>query len=132
MPLFIRYQVKDNSILGKICEDFKPEKNDGLNSGIFYKDGNLMLGDPNTTEKDPGKALECLKRFYSVSIDSTLKETVFYFYTHPNREERGIFTMLQTNSLAKGKHDIFIKKKKINKEEEILEEDFTTIVFWKE
>lgn len=132
LPLFIRYQVKDNTTLGKICEDFKPEKNDGLNSGIYYKDGNFRLGDPNTMEKNPGEALECLKSFYSVSIDSTLIESEFYFYQHPNREERGIFTMLQTDSLAEGKHDIYIKKKKINQEEEIIEEDFTKITFWKE
>lgn len=132
LPLFIRYQVKDNSTLGEICEDFKPKKNDGLNSGISYKNGDLRIGDPNTNEKNPGKALECLKDFYSISIDSTLMGTGFYFYTHPNREEKGIFTMLQTDTLAEGKHDIFIKKKKINRKEEIIEEDFAKITFWKE
>ncbi len=132
LPLFIRYQVRDNAILGKICEDFKPEKNDGFNSGISYKNGNFKLGDPNTNEKNPDKALECLKNFYSISIDSILMDIEFYFYTHPNREERGIFTMLQTDSLDTGKHDIFIKKKKLNEEEEFYEEDFSRITFWKE
>ncbi len=132
LPLFIKYQVKDNSVLGKICEDFKPEKNDGFNSGISYKNGNFKLGDPNINEKEPGNALACLKDFYSISIDSTLVNSDFYFYTHPNRKERGIFTMLQTDTLINGKHIIFIRKKAINKEEEIIEEDFTKITFWKE
>lgn len=132
LPLFIRYQVRDNERLGEICKDFKPEKNDGFNSGISYKNGNFKIGDPNTDEKDPEKALECLKNFYSISVDSILMNSDFYFYTHPNREERGIFTMLQTDSLAKGKHDITIKKKRKNQEEEIVEQHFTKITFWKE
>ncbi|MFK7774159.1 MAG: hypothetical protein AB8F94_18555 [Saprospiraceae bacterium] len=132
LPLFIRYQVKDNTKLTEICEDFKPEKTDGLNSGISFKNGNFKLGDPFVNEKNPEDALECLKNFYSISIDSTLINTDFYFYTHPNREERGIFTMLQTDSLAKGKHEVFINKKAINKEDEIIEVDFTKITFWKE
>ena len=132
LPLFIRYQVKDNNQLREICEDFKPEKNDGFNSGISYKNGNFKLGDPNQNEKNPGKALECLKSFYSILIDSILVESEFYFYTHPNREERGIFTMIHTDSLHTGKHDIFIRKRKLNEEEKFYEEDFSRITFWKE
>lgn len=59
-------------------------------------------------------------------------ESEFYFYTHPNREERGIFTMIHTDSLHKGKHDIFIRKRKLNEEEKFYEEDFSRITFWKE
>lgn len=132
LPLFIRYQVRDNAVLNEVCENFKPEKNDGFNSGISFRNGNFRLGDPNTNEKNPEEALECLKDFYAVSVDSILMNTDFYFYTHPNRSERGIFTMLQTDSLSVGKHDIFIKKKKMNQEEEITAVDFTRITFWKE
>lgn len=132
LPLFIRYRVKENTTLRKICEDFSPEKTDGLNSGISLKNGNLRVSDPFVNEENPQNALGCLKKFYSVSIDSNLVDSEFYFYTHPNRTERGIFTMLQTDTLINGKHDIFISKKTINKKEEIIEEDFAKITFWKE
>ena len=65
-------------------------------------------------------------------IDSVEVQTEFYLYMHPNQEERGVFTMLEIDSLSKGKHDLIIKNKKLNREEEIVDNDFKKIVFWKQ
>ena len=132
LPLFIRYNVKDNKVLRKYCTEFDPKKKDGFNSGAYIGKDGIRLNEPYIREDAPEKALECLSTFYTIQIDSTVLSSEFYFYIHPNEEERGVATMLDVEFLSKGKHDLFVKRKKINKEKEIVDEDYTKIVFWKE
>ena len=132
LPLFIRYNVKDNKVLRKYCTEFDPKKKDGYNSGLYIGTDGIRLNEAYIREDAPEKALECLSTFYTVQVDSTVFSPEFYFYIHPNYEQRGVATMLAIDSLSKGKHDIFIKRKKLNKDEEIIDVDYTKIVFWKE
>lgn len=132
LPLFIRYRVADNEALKKVCPDFQPLKKEGLNSGINIGSEGINLSDPYIEEDSPEKALECFSDFYRVQIDSTMIETDFYFYTNPNEGEIGVQTMLDLKNLPRGKHIIKVTKKRVNRDEELKDRDYETIVFWKE
>ncbi|HFB99418.1 MAG TPA: hypothetical protein ENJ53_01305, partial [Phaeodactylibacter sp.] len=108
LPLFIRYNVKSNEVLQMFCEDFKPKKKDGFNSGIYVGKKGIDIRDPFVSEAHPEKALECLSNFYEVKIDSVEVATDFYFYIYPNDDERGIQTMLEIGGLSRGKHEIVV------------------------
>ena len=132
LPLFIRYRVSDNKVLRKICPEFSPEKNDGFNSGISIGSDGIKMGEPFIREKNPEKILACFESFYELKMDSTKINTDFYFYTHPNAGEKGLQTMINIEELSKGKHEIFIQKKQLNRDEEIIDTEYESIVFWKE
>ena len=132
LPLFVRYRVRDNEGLEKFCTTFTPKKQDGFNSGITLRNGNLSVGSPFIAEENPGEALKCLNEFYSVKIDSIIVQPDFYFYKNPNRGERGIYTLINIDTLPVGKHDIFIHKKRLNKEQKFYEIEHAKIPFWKE
>lgn len=132
LPLFIRYNLKDNEVLEKFCQDFKPKKSNGINSGISIGRGGVNLNDAFVNEENPGDALKCFSEFYSVKIDSMEIVPDFYFYIHPNMSERGVQTMLEIEDLPKGKHEIFVQRKNLNSKDEIEDEDYVTIVFWRE
>jgi len=102
-----------------------------LNSGISITSNSIHVSDAFIDEDNPEDALKCLSDFYDVMIDSVEVKTEFYLYMHSNQEERGVFTMLEIDSLSKGSHDIIIKNKTLNREEEIVDNDFKKIVFWK-
>ncbi|MEM6963958.1 MAG: hypothetical protein AAF573_04265 [Bacteroidota bacterium] len=132
LPLFIRYRVTDNETLKKVCPDFQPQKKEGVNSGIEITSDGLNLGDPYVEEDHPEKILECFKDFYEVQVDSSVVATDFYFYTHPNEGEIGVQTMLDLQAVPRGKHAIKITKKRLNRDDELKDRDYETIIFWKE
>ncbi len=132
LPLFIRYSLDDNKVLEKICKDFVPKKKDGFNSGIYIGSEGININDAFVEEDEPGKALECFADFYVVTIDSVNIKTDFYFYIHPNQRERGVQTMLEIDTLQKGKHEIYIQKKRLNRKDEIEDVGYSRIFFWKE
>ncbi|MFK8007014.1 MAG: hypothetical protein AB8H03_11605 [Saprospiraceae bacterium] len=132
LPLFIRYSLDDNEVLEKICKDFVPMKKDGFNSGIEIGSGGINLNDAFVKENEPGKALKCFSDLYVVEIDSIKIETDFYFSIHPNQGERGVQTMLEIDTLQKGKHEIYIQKKKLNRKDEVEDVGYSRILFWKE
>lgn len=132
LPLFIRYNLRDNEVLEKFCQDFNPKKSNGINSGISIGRNGISLSDAFINEENPGNALKCFSEFYSVKIDSMQIVPDFYFYIHPNMRERGVQAMLEIENLSKGKHEIFVKRKKINSKDEIEDDDYVKIVFWKE
>lgn len=132
LPLFIRYSLDDNEVLEKICKDFVPKKKDGFNSGIYIGSEGININDAFVKEDEPGKALECFADFYVVTIDSVNIKTDFYFYIHPNQRERGVQTMLEIDTLQKGKHEIYIQKKRLNRKDEIEDVGYSRIFFWKE
>lgn len=128
LQLFIRYDVDDNLLIKEICNDYKPEKK-GLKSGIKVGKGSLSVVLPPEIEEDePEKALECLSQLYSVYLnDSLIPSLKYYFFTHPNRQEKGIITMLDISHLEKGENIINIyKRTKIDSERE----DYAHIPFW--
>ncbi len=132
LPLFIRYSIRDNEVLKAICKDFEPKKKEGINSGIYIGKNGINFSDPFVNEDNPEEALKCFSNFYNIKIDSVEITPDFYFYIHPSQRERGVQTMLGIENLSKGKHEIFIQRKKLNSKEEVEDTDYTRIVFWKE
>lgn len=132
LPLFIRYLPSHNEVLNKTCKDWQPLKKDGFNSGIKIGSNGINLGDAYIQEDDPNKALACLSDFYSVSIDSSKLDLDYYLYLHPNNEERGLMTMIDIDTLSRGKYVIKVKRKTIKKDETIGDINFVDIPFWKE
>lgn len=130
LPLFIRYRPIDNIPLEKFCTEFKPKKGGGIKGGSLFS-ANLDLTTRGVMEDNPGKALDCLADFYTVSIDSVPLKSDYYMYRHPNSEERGITTMIDIDTLPRGKHIISIKRKWVTRGE-MVDYDYVTIPFWKE
>lgn len=129
LPLFIRYDVKDNEVLDSICTNYTPTKGSIFVSGI-QKGG---FRDPVYKEEDPDKLLDCLVQLYNVYInDSLYTDMDFYFYTHPNDNEKGLRTMIYTGNLAAGKNTIRVKRQSLNKEKKLYEKGMSTIPFWLE
>ena len=132
LPLFIRYNVEHNRVLKKIHPDLEFAKGDGWSSGIYFSKKGFKMGDPNFSEEKPEEFLKYLTAFYSVYLDSIKVEGDMYFYTHPNQEERGLYTLLDLRKKTSGKHEILVKRKRINKKDEIEDMEYITIPFWKE
>ena len=133
LPLFVRYNVEHNRVLKRLHKDLDFSKNDGWNSGIYFnREKGFRMGDPNFPEKEPEKFLKYLSDFYSVYLDSVKVETDMYFYTHPNQNEKGLYTLLDLADVARGKYEIMIKRKKVDREDNVEEVMYTKIPFWKE
>lgn len=132
LPLFIRYDVNDNSDIQNHCSGYTPSKKGGLVSGLQFKDGHLRLKDPAVEEKDPLALLGCLSGFYIVKLDtSTLDSLQFYFFEHPQHAQKGITTMIDIGSATVGKHNLQIFRRK-NSNTGFKEELLVEIPFWKE
>lgn len=131
-PLFIRYDVRDNPDILAICTNYTPSKSGGIKSGIKFNKG-FQFSTPNVPEAEPGKLLSCLSQFYKVSINDSLYSNLdFRFYTHPDHGEKGIYTMVDTKALARGKQILTIKKVKLNEEEALVETEYVSFPFWLE
>jgi len=130
IPLFIRYRTQHNTMIEESCPDWKPLKKDGFNSGIQINSSGVKMGNASISESNPEEALECLSKFYTVSIDSIKLDAEYYLYRHPNNKERGIITIIDSDNLSRGKHEIDIKYKKLNDEKIFVDIDYVTIPFW--
>jgi hypothetical protein len=62
--------------------------------------------------------------------DSVFHDVKFFFFTHPAKGQKGLITMLDTNTFRKGENLLVIKKTFVAKEGERQEEDYTKIPFW--
>lgn len=128
IPLFIRYDVSHNEVLDSLCIDYTPSKTSIWVSG--FANG---ITDPYYAEKDPDKLLDCLSELYNVYInDSLYTQLDYFFYTHPNSEEKGLRTMIDTRDLPKGKNSIFVKRKAVDDNMKITERGINQIYFWLE
>jgi hypothetical protein len=132
ITLFIRYNPSDNSAIMASCPGFEPAKQSGWQHGIVLKDGNLRLNDPDVDEPLPASALKCLVDYYTIDINgSPAAPDRSYFYTHPNREEKGIMLYLDVANLATGTHSLVVKKQ-ILQDSVLNTTDYANIAFWKQ
>lgn len=129
VPLFIRYNVSDNTHIKQLCPDFETSKDGGLKSGIKLKGLGLVLSTPKVIEENPDEVMNCLSSLYKVRLNDTLQNLQFFFFTHPNRGEKGLMTMVPCGQLPRGKHTIDIKKISFQEGEQS-EEDYANIPFW--
>lgn len=134
LELFIRYTpFQDDPILRKKCPDVKPPIEPGISSG-FHID---FSGKEDEPDKDfPKLSLDCLSSLYELRInDSLFQQPDYHFFKHPNKEERGLLTLLDVAYLPRGKHEISILKlgrDTTEGAEALIFKDFVRFPFWKE
>ena len=130
LPLFIRYNPSVNETLLKLCDDYTPSKESIFISGIKFDKG-IQINDPYVDEEDPAKLLGCLTNYYQIYVDDSLYQSQeFYFHEHRHKDEKGIFTMLDVQSLAAGKHQIKIFNKYFDSEDQLKDGNYTSFPFW--
>ncbi|MEM9888390.1 MAG: hypothetical protein AAF849_21020 [Bacteroidota bacterium] len=78
--------------------------------------------------------MDCLTSIYEIRLDdSLLQDVAFYYLAHPNRNELGIYTVLDIEQLDRGPHTIDVKYKLWKAYADTLViEDWVNIPFWKE
>ena len=132
IPLFVRYNVGDNQALVVHCPDFEPAKKGGLKDGFKASDGNFSLTSPDVEEPYPDQALQCLSSFYAISIDNqSIQADQSYFYTHPNREEKGVMMLVSIENLSKGAHSLEIQRQ-VLQDSVLKKEELANIPFWRQ
>lgn len=132
LPLFIRYDVRDNKALLASCTDYTPSKKAGIKSGISFV-GGVQLSNPEVPEANPEKLLNCLSKFYAIYInDSLYANQQFLFYEHPNKGEKGLHTMIDTKGLLSGRQLLKIEKKKLLQGDTLVDAPYVTFPFWLE
>ncbi len=132
MPLFVRYRPYHNETIKESCSDWTPTKADGFNSGIKLTSNGFTMNEAYISEDNPEGALNCLEQYFTVQLDSSKIKTDFYLYRHPNNEERGVMTIIDIDSLTRGKHLLNIKRKAFNKQKVLVDTSYIEIPFWVE
>ncbi|MEM1327176.1 MAG: hypothetical protein AAGI23_14540 [Bacteroidota bacterium] len=133
LPLFIRYNPNHNNSIGHLCA-YTPSKKAGLTHGFELSDGDLNINRPSKIEAAPDSLLQCLSQFYQVYINDSLYEAQTYVYlAHPNREEKGIYTVLDISSVRTGYNKMRIDRKIWRESKDtIITTTMAHVPFWKE
>lgn len=135
LQLFLRYDPRDNTRVRSNCPDFKPKKKEGLNwrFGFEMVEGGISLSNRKYDDEDMEQLLQCLSSLYQIHInDSLYSNQHFFFFNHPVKGQKGLMTMLSTDSLNKGQNVLEIKKVFHTASGEEKVEAFTKIPFWVE
>jgi hypothetical protein len=132
IPLFIRYNPSDNPALEKCCPNFSPAKGGGFKHGISFTREGITLSAPSVEETDPEAMLNCLLDFYTLKIDNVKSDvSQALFYTHPNKGEKGVLLLINTDHLINGPHKIELSKPIL--QDSVLEiKEYANIQFWKQ
>lgn len=134
IPLFIKYDPNDNSVIRALCPDYEPAKNEGLNTGIRINNVDGQINISHTTrirEPEPKKSLDCLSQLYEIHINDSLID-IEEMYFHSINKRRGIVTMLTIDSLPKGRNHIIVYKKEMKNDSTFESTIYASIPFWKE
>jgi hypothetical protein len=131
LPVFIKYDPNDNPVIKKICPDYTPEKKEGLNSGIRIRkneDGGYHLShSTRISESFPEKSLECLKSCYKIELNGILVENEYYFRSL--NDNKGLFTIIDIDTLPRGKNELIIFRKEISNDS-INQVEYAKVPFW--
>lgn len=132
LPLFIRYDIHDNPAILASCTNYEPSKDGGIKSGIIFDSG-IQLSSPKTPEQDSKKLLDCLSSFYQIYINDSLQtELDFLYFEHPNKGEKGVHTVIDTQPMQPGKQTIFIKKLAFDEKDSLQRIEYALFPFWLE
>ncbi|HBH06939.1 MAG TPA: hypothetical protein DDX92_10110 [Flavobacteriales bacterium] len=133
VSLFIRYNPSANERIQSNCSDFKPLKNDGINSSLKFEfDNGLSIGSENIEDEDKKMLLQCLTEYYEVSInDSVCEHLKYHFYEHPSKNQKGILTVLSTDQFRRGENVILVKTNYIDSDDSVfVSKDYAHIPVW--
>ncbi|WP_424964308.1 hypothetical protein [Ekhidna sp.] len=129
--LYLRYNPQDNELIRSQCPDFVPLKDDGLNRKLrlITQRGNLQITEKDFTLEDVDKLLDCQQSIYQISINDSIYNSLnYYFYIHPQKEQKGIITTISTERLNIGENQLIIRK--INNDSTAFFDDYAHIPFW--
>jgi hypothetical protein len=134
LQLFIRYNPKDNQAISHQCEGFTPLKEDGFNWALTakVKDGGIHVIGREYEKEDFAKLLTCLSSIYQIQInDSVYHNPTFYFYTHPDKNQKGLIATISSENFLVGEN--VLRLKKIGTDTKVNSfENFAFIPFWYE
>lgn len=128
MPLYIRYNPADNALARTHCPDFEPLMDDGLNWNlrVVTGEGNFLITRPDFANENSEQLLRCLSQVYQVVInDHVYGDLNFHFYRHPSKNQKGLYTMIPTDTFQPGENKLII-----NQVGETSLEQYAYIPFW--
>jgi len=131
VELFLPYIANQHhSPMAEICPNLKSG-----NIGVML-DFTVNGNDNPKMTLDGDSTLTCLSSLYQVFINDSLRTDVTYrFYTHLQRKETGLLTILDVAYLPRGAHHIEVKSKiryAWNQEDALVFNKKDLIPFWKE
>ncbi|WP_420579694.1 hypothetical protein [Reichenbachiella sp.] len=133
VKLFLRYDAADNSMIQSHCADYIPEKEDGLNwkLDMILEGGSLNINSRKNSPEEYAIILECLSNLFHISInDSLYQELNFRFYNHPDKNQKGLITVIPTHNFKIGENILEIKKVRLDSVQNRKLYDLATIPFW--
>ncbi|MEP3390101.1 MAG: hypothetical protein ABJO02_18050, partial [Reichenbachiella sp.] len=75
--------------------------------------------------------LTCLSGLFQISInDSIYQDLNFRFYNHPNKNQKGLITVIPTTEFMIGENVLDIKKVRLDSVQNKKLYDLATIPFW--
>ncbi|MEP5611667.1 MAG: hypothetical protein ABJP45_05425 [Cyclobacteriaceae bacterium] len=133
--LFLRYTPKDNSIAAEHCPDFVPVKDEGINWSLSLntEGGNFTINDQDHAGEDFDQLLSCLSAIYEVSVnDSVYQELSYYYYKHPDKDQKGLLTVIPTSEFRDGENLLRIRKIRVIDRDSVKTgyQSFARIPFW--
>ncbi|MEP1094777.1 MAG: hypothetical protein ABJG78_06675 [Cyclobacteriaceae bacterium] len=133
--LFVRYDPRDNSIVSEHCPDFVPVKDDGINWSLSVNadGGNFTINDQDHSSEDFDQLLSCLSSIYEVSVnDSVYQKLNYYYYEHPDKDQKGLLTVIPTDQFLDGENMLRIRKVRILENDSVKTgyQAFSRIPFW--
>jgi hypothetical protein len=133
LPLFLHYAPDFNTALLKTCA-YQPSKKAGFSHGLEISNGGFYLNPPDVEEANSDSLLHCLTDFFRVYInDSLYADQTYVYLTHPNKGERGIYTVLDISAIPVGYSAVRIDGQKwFQNVDSLATYTIATIPFWKE
>ncbi|HHM21372.1 MAG TPA: hypothetical protein ENJ20_05050 [Bacteroidetes bacterium] len=120
MPwLFVVYRKEIDEAFGRIMNETGAKKKWEFNSRKEGIENGALFS-------------KALNRQFPVFIDSTVQENLSWFYfTHPKTKQRGFRTWLDTDSLSRGPHVLYISRQ-VLRADTLREQGYFNLAFWKE
>ena len=103
VELFMPYNPRtDDRVVTKLCPDINPAKYTGARiAGIRTNFSTPLVTSP------PDSIMLCLNKMHNIYIDDSLYTDIkFKFYDHPERQKKGLLTIIDVNHLRRGEHHI--------------------------
>ena len=132
-PVFLVYNAKDNDVIQSLCADFIPIKNDGFNSRLeFISEGNnFVLTQKDYTKEDFETLLSCHASIYEIAVnDSVYEDLSFHFYDHPAKVQKGLLTVIPTDSFKTGENTLEVRKISLDSVGNEIAKDYALVPFW--
>ncbi len=128
LELFLPYKGDDDPVIKNICPGLEADKTIGTKVTMFEFSGF------ERHESPVDSLLLCMGMMKEVIIDDSLHQDLdYHFYTHPRNGEKGLLTIIDLDYLERGRHQLIVKNRKLEKSEQGDSTYFSTVAdfpFW--